>query len=117
MIVLVFTLRAERNLPLWFVGVSLAGIGSGLSWGGVFALVLRNVEAARLSLASSIVQTTQRIGNALGVATAVTVLGRSVTHSVDDYRRAVAALAVASAIAVCCNLWLAAQRQSRSGLG
>lgn len=117
MIVLVFTLRAERNLTLWFVGVSLAGIGSGLSWGGVFALVLRNVEATRLSIASSIVQTTQRIGNALGVATAVTVLGRALDHSVGDYRRAIAALAVASALAVCCNLWLANQSRPRSRTG
>jgi EmrB/QacA subfamily drug resistance transporter len=73
--VLAFGLDGDRNLPLWFVGITIAGIGSGLTWGGLFATVLRHVVPDRFAMAASISQTLQRIGNALGVALAVTVLG------------------------------------------
>ncbi|HEV8297528.1 MAG TPA: MFS transporter [Acidimicrobiales bacterium] len=72
---LALTLGGERDMTAWFVGISIAGVGSGLSWGGLFSMVLRRMPAERFAMAASISQTLQRIGNALGVAVAVTVLG------------------------------------------
>jgi MFS family permease len=103
---LAFGLHGERNLVLWFIATSIAGAGAGLAWGGIFALVLRRVEAERMALAASITQTLQRIGNALGVAVAVTILGSRVTTSLGDYRRTFVAMTVAGAITVVSNILL-----------
>lgn len=82
--VLAFGLGGERNLPVWFAGITIAGIGSGLTWGGLFATVLRNVAPDRFAMAASISQTLQRIGNALGVAVAVTLLGDRASAAVGE---------------------------------
>jgi hypothetical protein len=51
-----------------------------------------------MALAASITQTLQRIGNALGVAVAVTILGSRSTRRSADYRRMFAAMTVAALI-------------------
>ena len=103
---LAFGLQGERNLALWFVATSISGAGAGLAWGGIFALVLRRVDDERMALAASITQTLQRIGNALGVAVAVTILGSRVETSLADHRRMFAAMAIAGAVTVVSNLLL-----------
>jgi EmrB/QacA subfamily drug resistance transporter len=108
---LAFGLHGERNLVLWFIATSIAGAGAGLAWGGIFALVLRRVEAERMALAASITQTLQRIGNALGVAIAVTILGSRVATSLGDYRRTFAAMTIAGAITVVSNILLIPRAQ------
>jgi EmrB/QacA subfamily drug resistance transporter len=77
-------LHGGRDLSAWFVGISLAGVGSGLAWGGLFSMVLRHVEPDQFSMAASISQTLQRIGNALGVAVSVTVLGTRANAAIGD---------------------------------
>ena len=103
---LAFGLHGQRNMVLWFTATSIAGAGAGLAWGGIFALVLRRVEPERMSLAASITQTLQRIGNALGVAVAVTILGSRVSATLSDHRRVFLAMTIAAAITVVSNLLL-----------
>jgi EmrB/QacA subfamily drug resistance transporter len=96
-------LRDHRNMALWFSATSIAGAGAGLTWGGLFALVLRRVEPEHMSLAASITQTLQRLGNALGVAVAVTILGSRVGTTLGDHRRMFAAMTVAAVITIISN--------------
>ena len=103
---LAFGLHDERNMPLWFTATSIAGAGAGLTWGGLFALVLRRVEPESMSLAASITQTLQRLGNALGVAIAVTILGSRVGTTIDDHRRMFAAMTGAAIITIVSNVLL-----------
>ena len=103
---LAFGLHGERNMALWFTATSIAGAGAGLAWGGMFALVLRRVEPQRMSLAASITQTLQRIGNSLGVAVAVTILGSRVDTTLSDHRRMFAAMTIAALITIVSNLLL-----------
>jgi EmrB/QacA subfamily drug resistance transporter len=107
--VLAIGLRSERNLPLWFTGTAIAGTGAGLAWGGVFALLLRRVEPDRISLAASITQTLQRIGNALGIAIAVTILGSRVNTTIADHRRMFAAMAIAAVLTAVADIFLMTQ--------
>ena len=72
----------------------------------MFALVLRRVEPQRMSLAASITQTLQRIGNSLGVAVAVTILGSRVDTTLGDHRRMFAVMTIAAAITIVSNLLL-----------
>ena len=108
--ILTFGLQEERNLPLWFTATSIAGAGAGLAWGGMFALVLRRVEPERMSMAASITQTLQRIGNAPGVAVAVTILGSLVDTSLSDHRRVFGAMTVAAIITIISNLCCSPRR-------
>jgi MFS family permease len=99
-------LRGDRNMVLWFGATSIAGAGAGLTWGGLFALVLRRVEPEQMSLAASITQTLQRLGNALGVAVAVTILGSRTTTTIDDHRRMFAAMTLAAIVTIVSNVLL-----------
>jgi hypothetical protein len=59
-----------------------------------------------MSLAASITQTLQRLGNALGVAVAVTILGSRTATTISDHRRMFAAMTVAAVITIVSNVWL-----------
>lgn len=72
---LLWGLEGERNLGLWLVTASVGGIGSGLVWGALFGIIMRDLREEQLSAGASVNQTTQRIGNAMGVAIAVTLIG------------------------------------------
>ena len=109
-------LREHRNMPLWYIATSIAGAGAGLTWGGMFALVLRRVDAERMSLAASITQTLQRLGNALGVAVAVTILGSRVGTTIGDHRRMFAAMTAAAIITMLSNVVLLSRGPAVSSL-
>ena len=110
---LAIALRSDRNLALWFAATGLTGIGAGLTWGGVFGLVLRRATPEKMSLAAGIAQTVQRIGNAIGVAVAITVLGSRTTDDVDDHRRTLAAMAVVGVLSFAALVTM--RRRARAG--
>jgi EmrB/QacA subfamily drug resistance transporter len=66
---------ATPDSGLWFMAIVVAGLGSGLLWGGMFAVTLSRLPVAALPLGSGLNQTLQNLGNVLGVAVVVTVLG------------------------------------------
>ncbi len=69
------TLGGEEDLVAWVLSVTLAGIGSGLVWGSLFAVMVADLPSDFLASGSSVSQTMMRVGNAFGVAIAVTVIG------------------------------------------
>jgi hypothetical protein len=69
-----------------------------------------------MSLAASITQTLQRLGNALGVAVAVTILGSRVGTTIGDHRRMFAAMTVAAIITMLSNVFLLSRAPAVSSL-
>ena len=69
------TLGGEEDLVAWVLSVTLAGIGSGLVWGSLFAVMVADLPSEFLASGSSVAQTMMRVGNAFGVAIAVTIIG------------------------------------------
>jgi hypothetical protein len=59
----------------WVVAVAVAGLGSGLMWGSLFAVTLSSLPVASLPAGTGLNQTLQNLGNVFGVAVVVTVLG------------------------------------------
>ncbi len=72
------TLSEGRDVGMWLPSVTMAGVGSGLVWGSLFAVMVSDLPSHHLSSGSSVAQTTMRIGNAFGVAMAVTIIGSSI---------------------------------------
>ncbi|MCB0995381.1 MAG: MFS transporter [Acidimicrobiales bacterium] len=75
---LIIGLSGERSLGLWLAAASIGGVGSGLLWGALFGYIMRDLRDEQLSAGASVNQTTQRIGNAVGVAIAVTLIGSNI---------------------------------------
>ncbi len=69
------TLGGQQDLWSWVPSVTLAGLGSGLVWGSMFAVMVADLPSDFLSSGSSVAQTMMRVGNAFGVAIAVTIIG------------------------------------------
>ena len=69
------TLGPREDLGAWVPSVTLAGIGSGLVWGSLFAVMVADLPSELLASGSSVAQTMMRVGNAFGVAIAVTIIG------------------------------------------
>jgi EmrB/QacA subfamily drug resistance transporter len=77
----------ERAVGTWLVSATVAGLGSGLLWGSLFGIIVRDLDTEQLSLGASVNQTLQRLGNALGVAIGVTVLGTVASGTVGSFPR------------------------------
>jgi EmrB/QacA subfamily drug resistance transporter len=69
------TMTSTPDASRWLAAVVITGLGSGLLWGGLFAVSLLALPVADLPLGSGLNQTVQNIGNVLGVAVVVTVIG------------------------------------------
>jgi MFS family permease len=80
----------------WIAAVAVAGLGSGLMWGSLFAVTLSSLPVPSLPAATGLNQTLQNLGNVFGVALVVTVLGEV---AVGDRGR-FPAVWVASAVAM-----------------
>ena len=91
----------------WLGAVSLAGVGSGLMWGGVFAMSVSDLPGHFITLGTSVIQTVMRIGTSFGVAAAETIVGaeavlegaEAVLESVDGFRAVFAMSAITCAVA------------------
>jgi NTE family protein len=79
------TVDDDRAVGLWLASATAAGLGSGLLWGSLFAIIVRDLDPSQLSLGASVNQTLQRLGNALGVALGVTILGTVVADEVGGF--------------------------------
>lgn len=73
------TLGGQQDLDAWLLSVTLAGIGSGLVWGSLFAVMVADLPSDFLAPGSSVAQTMMRVGNAFGVALAVSIIGATLT--------------------------------------
>ncbi len=69
------TLGGKEDLVGWVLSITLAGVGSGLVWGSLFAVMVADLPSNLLASGSSVAQTMMRVGNAFGVAIAVTIVG------------------------------------------
>ncbi len=69
------TLDASPSTSRWLAAVVVTGLGSGLLWGGLTAWALAGVAPDEMSAGAGLNQTLQGLGNTLGVAIVVTVLG------------------------------------------
>ncbi len=68
-------LDATPSTTRWLAAVVVTGLGSGLLWGGLTAWALAGVAPDEMSAGAGLNQTLQGLGNTLGVAIVVTVLG------------------------------------------
>jgi EmrB/QacA subfamily drug resistance transporter len=75
----------ERAVGTWLLSATAAGLGSGLLWGSLFGIIVRDLDTEQLSLGASVNQTLQRLGNALGVAIGVTILGTVAADEVGTF--------------------------------
>ena len=92
-------LDGERALAFWLACVLVAGLGSGMMWGGLFGLIMSDLTPDRLSAGASVNQTMQRIGNAFGVALAVTAIGATITRGdASSFPLALAIIVVSGAL-------------------
>jgi EmrB/QacA subfamily drug resistance transporter len=87
-------MHAAPNPGAWLGAIVVVGLGSGLLWGAMMAIIISPLPLASMSAGTGLNQTLQNLGNTLGVAIAVTVLGEI---TVGD-RAGFPALWVASAI-------------------
>ena len=86
-------LHAGASFPQILVGLVLLGLGSGTALVPLTTAGLAGVEPADAGAASGLVNVTQQVGAALGLAVLVTVLGRPpVTPSCRRVRRAAASV-------------------------
>ena len=69
------TLSGREDLDAWVLSVTLAGVGSGLVWGSLSAVMVADLPSDFLASGSSVAQTMMRVDNAFGVAIAVTIIG------------------------------------------
>jgi MFS family permease len=88
----------------WLPGCILFGAGLALSYPMIFAASVKGVPSADLSVASASNRTALQIGNAIGIAVVIAVLGNPTgPEALADFRRAwvvmaVGAVATAAAI-------------------
>ena len=87
---------AEPNVWFWLGAVSLAGVGSGLLSGGVFAMSMIDLPGHFISLGTSVIRTVVLIGTSFGVSVVGPILG---ARSVEGFRVALAVPAIACVVA------------------
>jgi MFS family permease len=87
------------DAALWFLAIVVAGLGSGLLWGGIFAVTLSGIPVAALPTGSGLNQTLQNVGNVFGVAVVVTVIGEATLADRGSFPSVWVASAVVTAVA------------------
>jgi EmrB/QacA subfamily drug resistance transporter len=95
-----FGLSGGRDTGAWLVAIVVIGLGSGLLWGSMFAVTLGELPSDDVPAGSGMNQTLQNLGNSVGVAVAVTVLGDVAIGDVDAFPALWVASAITTAIAV-----------------
>lgn len=101
----VWQVQAEPGFwGAWVPGFAIIGMGMGLTYPMIGAACVREVDTADLSVAAASNRTTLQIGNAIGIALVIAILGDAVGAEALDRMRVswlvLAALAVAVAVAL-----------------
>jgi EmrB/QacA subfamily drug resistance transporter len=84
-VVMSLELGAARDRSLWLIAVSIAGAGSGFLWGSLFPIIMRQLPVELVPSGAGTNQTVQRIGNSLGVAAVVSVVGATTVADADAF--------------------------------
>ncbi|CAB4741586.1 MAG: MFS transporter [Actinobacteria bacterium] len=71
----------------WVPGAALIGAGMGITYPMIGSACVRNVEGADLSVASATNRMTLQIGNAIGIAIAIAIIGDAKGHDIIDPMR------------------------------
>jgi len=84
----------------WIPGATLIGLGMGLTYPMIGSACVRGVEGADLSVASAANRMTLQVGNAVGIALVIAILGNVSGHAMLDHMRIAWAVTAAMVIAV-----------------
>jgi EmrB/QacA subfamily drug resistance transporter len=96
----------------WVPGAATIGAGMGLSYAMIGAACVREVERADLSVASAANRMTLQIGNAIGIAVTIAIIGDAKGHDiVEPMRHAFLVMAVLAA-GVSASMWFTGRRAS-----
>jgi MFS family permease len=90
----------------WLPGGTLIGCGMGLSYPMIGSACVRGVEAADLSVASAANRMTLQVGNAVGIALVIAILGDATGHAMLDQMRIAWAVTAAMVVAVAMTMAL-----------
>jgi NTE family protein len=84
----------------WLPGGTLIGCGMGLTYPMIGSACVRGVEGADLSVASAANRMTLQIGNAVGIALVIAILGDASGHAMLDHMRVAWAVTAVMVVAV-----------------
>jgi len=90
----------------WLPGGTLIGTGMGLTYPMIGSACVRGVESADLSVASAANRMTLQIGNAVGIALVIAILGNATGHGMLDQMRVAWAVTAAMVVAVAMTMAL-----------
>ncbi|HUP74473.1 MAG TPA: MFS transporter [Acidimicrobiales bacterium] len=90
----------------WLPGGTLIGFGMGLTYPMIGSACVRGVEGADLSVASAANRMTLQIGNAVGIALVIAILGDASGHAMLDQMRIGWAVTAAMVVAVAATMAL-----------
>jgi MFS family permease len=90
----------------WLPGGTLIGLGMGLSYPMIGSACVRGVEAADLSVASAANRMTLQVGNAIGIALVIAILGDATGHAMLDQMRIAWAVTAAMVVTVAITMAL-----------
>jgi MFS family permease len=98
------SMPSTPDAGLWFAAIVVTGLGSGLLWGSLFAVTLSLLPVPSLPVGSGLNQTLQNLGNVLGVAIVVTVLGATALGDRGSFPEVWFASAAATVVAAVIGL-------------
>jgi hypothetical protein len=90
----------------WLPGGTLIGFGMGLTYPMIGSACVRGVEGADLSVASAANRMTLQIGNAVGIALVIAILGDASGHAMLDHMRIAWAVTAVMVVAVAMTMAL-----------
>jgi NTE family protein len=90
----------------WLPGGAMIGLGMGFTYPMIGSACVRGVEGADLSVASAANRMTLQIGNAVGIALVIAILGDSSGHGMLDQMRIAWAVTAAMVVVVAATMAL-----------
>ena len=95
----------------WVPGAALIGAGMGITYPMIGSACVRNVAGADLSVASATNRMTLQIGNAIGIALVIAIIGDATGHDIIDPMRHAFVVMAALALAVGASMGLVGRRR------
>jgi EmrB/QacA subfamily drug resistance transporter len=96
----------------WLGAICTLGLGSGLLWGSMLAVSLATLPVDSMASGASLSQTLQNIGNTLGVAIMITVLGEVTVGDLGAFPGVWVASAITTMLAVGVCAWVSSPRRT-----
>lgn len=95
----------------WVPGSVMIGFGMGMTYPMIGSACVRNVEGEDLSVASATNRMTLQVGNAIGIAIAIAIIGDAKGHAIIDPMRHAFVVMAALALAVGASMWCVGARR------